>query len=172
MHGILVHLNQAVSFVELQVLVVGMNSGLIFYLYLWSLPVFFVWGHPSLLNTIHSNPPPQNIPSVNVNKEHSSTGLCSPSGAGASIVWDRCNYSDNITEPALPAVLIQDGGGRLGLGNAATLLCPSLPPPFFLFTLIFYFIFCPCPYMNSFLRSYPLVKEHISVVCKAEFVPV
>lgn len=78
---------------------------------------------------------------------------------------------------------------RLGLGNAATLYCPSLALPFFLFTH-----FCSVDFLfssfDSFLTSNPLADAHshifsslsqehmfiysplFSVVCKAEFVPV
>lgn len=73
------------------------------------------------------------------------------------MVWDRCNYSDNIRAPALPPLQSSLPGWRmrLGHGNAATLHCPSLPLPLFLFALIFCSV-CPFfrplvyPYMNSF----------------------
>lgn len=96
---------------------------------------------PSLLKTHYGNFPPKRFPCINVNKEHSSVGPSAahykeiPSGAGEPMVQDRCNYSDNIREPALLAVLSPWlENARLWPGNAATLHCPSLPlPSFFVF---------------------------------------
>lgn len=79
-----------------------------------------------------------------------------PSGAGEPMVWDRCNYSDNIREPALPAVLSPRlEHVSLGLGNAATLHCPSLPLPFlFVCTHLFTLIFSSGYYFLSFLTPF------------------
>lgn len=109
-----------------------------------------------------------------------------PSGASEPIAWDRCNYSDNIREPALPAVL-SPRLEKWGLGWGMQLPCPALhflhlsfcllsfsPRSFFI-----YFLTSVSPYMNSFIFFPPLLREHMfiysplfSVVCKAEFVPV
>lgn len=48
-----------------------------------------------------------------------------PSGASEPIAWDRCNYSDNIREPALPAVL-SPRLEKWGLGWGMQLPCPAL----------------------------------------------
>ncbi len=106
------------------------------------------------------------------------------------MVWDRCNYSDNIREPALPAVLSPRlVNVMLGLGNAATLyVLHFLFLSFSLHTFV-YSHFLPSLFFSllSNLFSAPtwthsffsLLQQHMfiysplfSVVCKAEFVPV
>lgn len=73
-----------------------------------------------------------------------------PSGASEPLVWDRCNYSDNIRESALPRLQSSLPGWRmLGSGwGGMQLPCAALhfyfyfssPPclPAVLFTLIFF----------------------------------
>lgn len=87
------------------------------------------------------------------------------------MVWDRCNYSDNIREPALPAVLSPRlENVMLGLGNAATLYRPSLPLPFLcvcthLFALIFSSLYSFVSFLTSFLILHEL--NHIFLLsCK------
>lgn len=106
-----------------------------------------------------------------------------PSGASEPIAWDRCNYSDNIREPALPAVL-SPRLEKWGLGWGMELPCPALHFLHLSFCLLsfsplsfffFYFLTSVSPYMNSFIFFFPLLWEHMfiysplfSVVCKAE----
>lgn len=78
------------------------------------------------------------------------------------MVWDRCNYSDNIRDPALPAVLSPRlENVRLGLGNAATLYCPSSTFLFVcthLFTLIFSCGYSSFSFLTSSLPQYELIQ--------------
>lgn len=93
------------------------------------------------------------------------------------MVWDRCNYSDNIRKPALPPLRSSLSPSleyvQLGLRNATTLYCPSLPPvpPFTLQHLFVYAAFSTKLYV-LFLFPARTSLFHFSVVCKVEFVPV
>lgn len=96
-----------------------------------------------------------------------------PSGASESIVWDRCNYSDNIREPALPAVSsprLEEGGSGWGMQLFYSVLHVFTPPHTHFLTSV-------SLYINSFIvLSPPRTHAHtftpFRVVCKAEFVPV
>lgn len=103
-----------------------------------------------------------------------------PSGAGEPIAWDRCNYSDNIREPALPAVL-SPGLVEWGSGFGMQLLRPALHflHSFSLFTLIFTIFQPPSLLMWTHSYFFSVLQEHMfiysllfSVVCKAKLVPV
>lgn len=104
------------------------------------------------------------------------------------MVWDRCNYSDNIREPALPAVLsprLQNV--RLQARECSYLLLSfTSSTSLFVCTHLFTLIFSSVSSFVYFLTSNELIhiffsflQEHMfiysplfSVVCKAEFVPV
>lgn len=83
------------------------------------------------------------------------------------MVWDRCNYSDNIREPALPAVLSPRlENVRLGLRNAATLYCPSLSLPLFLFTPIFSSAYSSLSLLAASHPSHELIHTFLFLSCK------
>lgn len=111
---------------------------------------------------------PQKIPCINVNKEYSSVGplqhttkkfpeepasLWSGTGAITVITSESQHYLH--CSPLFP----RQECVRLGLGNAATLYCPSLALPFFLFTHFcsIYFLFLP---FDSFLTSFLPFMAH------------
>ena len=81
------------------------------------------------------------------------------------MVWDRCTYSDNIREPALPAALSPSRGNfRLGPRNAATLYCPSLSLHFFLFAHFSLLSFSPLSTaLSPFITSFLHLRELISI---------
>lgn len=83
-----------------------------------------------------------------------------PSGAGELVVWDRCNYSDNIREPALPAVL----SPRLGECEAGAGECSYLALSFtfstFFFPLLF---FSPLMRTRSYIFFFSLPQERMFI---------
>lgn len=88
-----------------------------------------------------------------------------PPGASEPMVWDRCNYSDNIRESALPAVL----SPRLPACEAWAGVCSYLvlsftsSPCLFVCTHLFTLIFSSVYSFLSFLTSFLLLHELIHI---------
>ncbi|MEQ2302427.1 hypothetical protein AMECASPLE_006720 [Ameca splendens] len=91
------------------------------------------------------------------------------------MVWDRCNYSDNIRKPALPPLLFSFPAWKMcSLGQGIQPPCTVLH--FILFQLLLYrtFLFTllfPQTSLIFFLLQETRLSQ-FSVVCKVGVVPV
>lgn len=96
-----------------------------------------------------------------------------PSGAREPMVWDRCNYSDNIRAGITSAAVLSPSLGRgmqLYLLLSFTSSCST-----FYFTVPFCLLWFAPPYKPALLIFSPMQETcsfQFSVVCKVGFVPV